>query len=243
MNTFSKISLLLISLWTPGSLAAQQQQILSEQGKKDVARIVQTLADDDMRGRSALTKDIEKAADFISGEMRRIGLVPYAESDYRQSFDLDKISLLSNQAFLNGKALPTDHIIALGSTLDINWNNDSGITLQYIKPEDDFSTAFRNFSKATENTIVFVDSTFADYFKRFGKMLSGPRFAENSNPAPSIVYILTDAPANAPFAIQVKKKGKSFRCSMSPGFYRARAKPMSMLFSPDTTIISAYYLH
>src|SRR2546430_4939811 len=64
-----------------------------------------------MEGRGIGTKGIEKAADYIAGEMKKAGLVPGAGDSYFQSFDMTVgVSLGSNQALsIGGKPMTLDH--------------------------------------------------------------------------------------------------------------------------------------
>src|SRR5690606_14178543 len=103
------------------SIVANGQQVISTLERQHAERILNTLAADDMRGRSALTKDIESAADFIANEMKRIGLMPYAEQNYRQTFQLDKISPKRLSASINKKTIPDGHIITLGNHIHLQW--------------------------------------------------------------------------------------------------------------------------
>ena len=47
----------------------------------DVERVIKTLSADDMQGRATFTPGIEKAARFIEGEYKQIGLLPLAGDD------------------------------------------------------------------------------------------------------------------------------------------------------------------
>ena len=59
--------------------------------QEDVTRIISTLASDDMQGRATFTPGLEKAAQFIEGEYKKIGLKPMAgDSGYRQNFTMVK---------------------------------------------------------------------------------------------------------------------------------------------------------
>lgn len=145
---FLALSLMALSSMTFG------QQVISEQQGQDVSRILNTLASDDMRGRSALTKDIEPAADFIAGEMKKIGLKPYAEESFRQTFQLDKLSPKSNTATINKKTIPAEHIISLGNHVDLKWDDKSSIKIVNITSDSDFAQAFREQSLSKENTLI-----------------------------------------------------------------------------------------
>lgn len=235
MNSIPKI-ILSLSLFAFSAIT-YGQQVISDQERQDVGRILNTLASDDMRGRSALTKDIEPAADFIAGEMKRIGLKPYAEQDFRQTFHLDKISPLSKSATVNNKSIPVDHIISLGNHVDLQWDNNSNIKVAEIKSNDDFAKVFREHSLSKENTLVLVDPAFESYFLRFGQMLNSPKFVEESTQQkPSIVYLLTkEIPTT--YQIQIKRELKKFPLFNVAGIIPGKSKPN------EYVIFSGHYDH
>ncbi|WP_333621302.1 M20/M25/M40 family metallo-hydrolase [Sphingobacterium multivorum] len=235
MNSIPKI-ILSISLLAL-SAVSYGQQVISEQERQDVSRILNTLAADDMRGRSALTKDIEPAADFIAAEMKRIGLSPYAEQNYRQTFQLDKISPVSKSATINKQLIPADHVISLGNHVDLQWDNRSSLNIVEIKSGDDFAKVFREHSLAKENTLVLVDPSFESYFVRFGQMLNSPKFIEDpSKQKPSIVYILT-AEKPQTFQIHIERKLQNFPLFNVAGIIPGKSKPN------EYVIFSGHYDH
>ncbi|HAF34773.1 MAG TPA: peptidase M28 [Sphingobacterium sp.] len=235
MNSIPKI-ILSISLLALTAVS-YGQQVISEQERQDVGRILNTLAADDMRGRSALTKDIETAADFIAAEMKRIGLSPYAEQNYRQTFQLDKISPVSKSATINKQIIAADHIISLGNHVDLQWDNQSSLNIVEIKSGDDFAKVFREHSLAKENTLVLVDPSFESYFVRFGQMLNAPKFIEESTKQkPSIVYLLT-AEKPKTFQIHIERKLQNFPLFNVAGIIPGKSKP------DEYVIFSAHYDH
>jgi len=235
MNSIPKI-ILSLSLFAI-SAVTYGQQVISDQERQDVGRILNTLASDDMRGRSALTKDIEPAADFIAGEMKRIGLTPYAEQNFRQTFQLDKISPTSKSATVNKNVIPADHIISLGNHVDLQWDNNSNIKVAEIKSNDDFAKVFREHSLSKENTLVLVDPVFESYFVRFGQMLNAPKFVEESNKQkPSIVYLLTKEIPKT-YQIQIKRELKKFPLFNVAGIIPGKSKPN------EYVIFSGHYDH
>ncbi|MGF7025163.1 M20/M25/M40 family metallo-hydrolase [Sphingobacterium sp. HSC-15S19] len=235
MNSIPKI-ILSISLLAL-SAVSYGQQVISEQERQDVSRILNTLAADDMRGRSALTKDIEPAADFIAAEMKRIGLSPYAEQNYRQTFQLDKISPVSKSATINKQLIPADHVISLGNHVDLQWDNRSSLNIVEIKSGDDFAKVFREHSLAKENTLVLVDPSFESYFVRFGQMLNSPKFIEDpSKQKPSIVYLLT-AEKPQTFQIHIERKLQNFPLFNVAGIIPGKSKPN------EYVIFSGHYDH
>jgi len=235
MNSIPKI-ILSISLLAL-SAVSYGQQVISEQERQDVSRILNTLAADDMRGRSALTKDIEPAADFIAAEMKRIGLSPYAEQNYRQTFQLDKISPVSKSATINKQLIPADHVISLGNHVDLQWDNRSSLNIVEIKSGDDFAKVFREHSLAKENTLVLVDPSFESYFVRFGQILNSPKFIEDpSKQKPSIVYLLT-AEKPQTFQIHIERKLQNFPLFNVAGIIPGKSKPN------EYVIFSGHYDH
>jgi hypothetical protein len=235
MNSIPKI-ILSLSLFALSAIT-YGQQVISDQERQDVGRILNTLASDDMRGRSALTKDIEPAADFIAGEMKRIGLTPYVEQNYRQTFQLDKISPVSKSATVNKRIVPAEHIISLGNHVNLQWDNKSPLKIAEIKSGEDFATVFREHSLSKENTLVLVDPSFESYFVRFGQMLNTPKFIEEStSQKPSIVYVLTNEKPTT-FQIQIERTLQQFPLFNVAGIIPGKSKPN------EYVIFSGHYDH
>src|SRR5512140_935506 len=66
-------------------LASSADSVINE---KDVRRILSTLAADSMEGRMTGTPGANRAARFISSELRAIGLAPAGDSGYYQKVAL-----------------------------------------------------------------------------------------------------------------------------------------------------------
>jgi len=69
---------------------------------KDVNRIEKTLSSDEMRGRKTFTPDLDRAADFIAGEFKKIGLEDLQPSASQLADDSD----LYRQKFTVGSSHP-----------------------------------------------------------------------------------------------------------------------------------------
>src|ERR1700750_753157 len=90
--------------------------------QNDVERIIKTLSADDMQGRATFTPGIEKAAQFIEGEYKQIGLQPMeGNSGYRQNFTMIKTVPVKADVTINGVAIPADNVAISGSTA-FSWN-------------------------------------------------------------------------------------------------------------------------
>src|SRR5471032_145607 len=75
------------------SSSAREQKKNSAQGgptttPADVRRILSALADDSMEGRASGTRGAQRAARYIGGEMKKIGLEPLGDSGYFQRVDM-----------------------------------------------------------------------------------------------------------------------------------------------------------
>ena len=166
-----------------------------------VKKHLYTLASDDMEGRRSGTPGIEKAAKYIEGEFKRIGLSTYDTlKDYRQTFTFTnrrtqkEITTSNIIGVLEGKSKKDEYVIVsahydqLGirkkeGQLDSLYNgaNDdaSGVTgvlalAEYFKEKGD-----------NERTIVFVAFTAEEMglvgSRHFGKGIDASKFVAGIN--------------------------------------------------------------
>ncbi len=154
---------------------AQKQKKLQITSTENISRILNTLASDEMRGRSSLSiPDISRAADFIASEFKHIGLQPYAEENYRQSFIVNKSKVASQSVLWDGKPLGEDKFLIVGGGVAENFNEGSGLKTLRITAADDFSVKFREYvQKDADNAIVLVDKKHETFLARFKKIYSG----------------------------------------------------------------------
>ena len=146
---------------------------------KDVNRIEKTLSSDEMRGRKTFTPDLDRAADFIAGEFKKIGLEdlqPSAsqladDSDmYRQKFTVGSShprQLTNVVGILPGKSRKDEYVIfsahydhlgvgkaADGDSIYNGANDDASGVTAVIMLAKYFKTLDNN-----ERTIVFAAFT------------------------------------------------------------------------------------
>lgn len=162
---------------------------------KEVLRTLNTLAADDMEGRAAFTPGVERAANFIATEFKKIGLEPYTdESDYRQTFRVARISPATWEVVLDGLEIPREHIIVSSSSPGVNWNTDPGVDIIEIKAGDDFAHRFKEAANSGRDAVVVIDPGFAGLFERYRGFLMRGRINQTPDIAasPSIVYVLAD---------------------------------------------------
>lgn len=194
VTIFMKRTFLILGLIAASVLWLNAQENIVD--KDDISRILNTLASDEMRGRHALSEDIGRAADFISEEFRQIGLEPYAEDNYRQTFHLTKVTAGKQQVSLNNTELAPEHFLVFGSPEQINWDSNSAVKTSSIASDDDFSQKFRSISRNGEgDEIIWVDPKHGPLLARFKRMIGSENLLPSdqaNQQQPTKVFVITE---------------------------------------------------
>lgn len=132
----------------------------------EVARIENTLASNQMRGRKTGSPEIDGAADFIADEFRKAGLQPVQGSSFLQEFVLLKPRLGDLKYAANGTEVDRKNIIVVTSQESLNVDEKSGYDVQTITAGDNLFTKAQNLITAKKNTLVLVDTGMAKNFSR-----------------------------------------------------------------------------
>jgi hypothetical protein len=166
---------------------------------KEVERIERVLSSDDMRGRKTFTPDIDKAAAFIAGEFKAMGLKTWDNSEsYRQEFAMVRPKFISATASFDGTAIDQKNITVVTCQPELKIDQNSKYEIGYIKSGANLFSEAQKFLKANKNYLVLVDTSFITNFSR----LSGLRraiFKTDKN----AVFVLANA-APAKFDIEAK---------------------------------------
>ncbi|MEP2671631.1 MAG: M20/M25/M40 family metallo-hydrolase [Cyclobacteriaceae bacterium] len=180
--------ILIVTVFTHPLMAQDVNKLIKE---KQVSKIINTLASDDMRGRSALVPDdINKAGAFIEKQFKKAGLQPLQGlNGYRQEFQKVKLSRTSLEVIVAGKAISEDRLILSSGAEVINLGTTTPIdTIGKSQP------LFPSLSAIERNggdRIVLVDKTHADEFKTAQHYLSRPKILDpGAQSSGSILYIL-----------------------------------------------------
>ncbi|GGC30878.1 peptidase M28 [Parapedobacter defluvii] len=236
MNVFNHCIWIAVLLLTGCTVRQSSDRIVDT---AEVKRILNTLAADDMEGRAAFSSGIERAADFIATEFDKIGLQPYAQDDYRQTFHVSRIRPTTWEVAFDGADIPLEHVIISSNSPGINWNDEPGVSLIQIQAGDDFAQRFRDASVGGKDAIVVVDTSFASLFERYRGFLMQGRInqpGQPSQPTPSVVYVLANqAPKSfrVSFTNQIEELPLFNVVGMLPG----KSKP------GEYVIFSAHYDH
>lgn len=166
-----------------------------EISRDKVSRIIQTLSSDEMKGRHALSSEINKAADFISAEFNNIGLQTLPQlGDYRQSFTIYSISVDSARISIDGNLLTDNDFFALMDTDSINWNQDK-VSVHTIDSGDKFRRSFDEYRNDDEHSLIIIDQDHSERFHRYRKYFSRPQNKFQLGNARNDLFILYNGPA------------------------------------------------
>ncbi|HWC53501.1 MAG TPA: M28 family peptidase [Chitinophagaceae bacterium] len=199
---------------------------------KEVERIEKVLSSDDMRGRRAFTPDIDRAADFISGEFKKIGLQTWNNSgSYRQEFSMVRSRVISAGAVLDGVVLDPKNIAINSSQTDLKVDQSSGYEIAIMKPGGNFFRETSVFLQSGKNVVVLVDSGYASNFSRLS---SGRRAAFKTTN--NVIFLLTNnVPKN--FSIEAKLEITEQKLANVVGVLPGKSK------KDEYVIFSGHYDH
>lgn len=230
---------LLVSFILVGSQGIAQQAIEETiVNKEEVERILNTLASDEMEGRASFTPGIERAAEFIAQEFRRIGLDEFGTKDYRQTFTMSRISPGGSEVTIDGEVLPAEKVIVSSSNPGIQWNNDKHVQVLHIQEGEEFATQFREISNSGVDALVVVDPSFSSLFARYKGFMSRSRVAapNTSSSGGSTVFVLSDKHPSS-FRVSFTNRIEELPLSNMIGYIRGKSKP------EEYVIFSAHYDH
>lgn len=218
--------------------SAQQKQITSTE---NISRILNTLASDDMRGRSALNlDDIGKAADFIAAEFKEIGLKPYVGDNFRQSFLVNRGSVTEQSVTLADKKLNDDEFLIVGNLDEPITKNTPSIETIKISADDDFSQKFREIVQQNPNkVVVLVDKKHAPFLARFKRIYNRESIVikgqEKAAGSPKVFIVADELPGN--HEIKQTRKTEEFNMFNVAAVLPGKSKP------EEYVVISCHYDH
>jgi len=132
---------------------------------KEVEMIEKTLSSDEMRGRRSFTPDIDKAADFIADEFKKIGLQMWDDSKiYREEFAVIRSTFINASVTFDGTLIDSKNLIAITCQPDLHIDEKSNYSFANIKKGEDLFSVASAFIRADKNVIVLVDTCFASNF-------------------------------------------------------------------------------
>ncbi|MDR9419422.1 M20/M25/M40 family metallo-hydrolase [Gracilimonas sp.] len=160
----------------------------------NVSRIIRTISADEMMGRHAFSKEIEKTVQFIENEFSEIGLQPLPGSNgYRQNFVVYSISPAEVSIRINETNLNNDdQYFGLLNTEELDWNTENA-DIVYISSEDNFRNLFREFSSDSSSSLIVVAEEHSKWFHRYRSFFSRFNRTMNLDDKPSDIFVLFDS--------------------------------------------------
>ena len=142
----------------------------------EAARIEGVLASDSLQGRLAGSDGSEKAARFIAAEFKKAGLQPLAGDSYLQSFGMLQPKDTRVTGTADGVVLNPDGLIVVSVQPSLSLTEASGYKTEHVRPGENIFTRISAIMRTAENTLVFLDSSYARQFPRlagFQRPLAG----------------------------------------------------------------------
>lgn len=198
----------------------------------EALRIDTYLASDDMRGRKTGSPEIDRAADFISGEFKKSGLKNYPGlQSFKQTFTNVRTKFISASGIVNDAPLESSDIIAITTDSLLVLNENSGYSKINIINTENLLTRAEEILNNKKNTIVFVNRFFS---KDFNKLKRFKREGPKNNFA--VVFVLHD---NNPskFSFEIKNKITQVNLTNVVGVLPGKSQKEEMV------IFSSHYDH
>jgi hypothetical protein len=206
--------------------------------QSDVERIIKTLSADDMRGRATFTPDIERAAQFIESEYKKIGLEPMeGDVGYRQSFTMTRVTAIKTLVTINGKLIAPDSVLANTSAASLNWNNDGDVQVVKLSADKNFRTEYRNYQQSGKKMLILVDPQFTAAFNTLRDRLRRGTIVSNANESQALVLVLGNHDDLKSFGVSYTGKSEQLPLANIVGIIPGKTKPN------EYVIFSGHYDH
>jgi len=231
----------LLLLMIAGNASAQNiDKIIT---KAYVDNLIKTLSSDEMQGRATFSPGIDKAATFIEGEFKKIGLKPLSgASGYRQTFYKYQLSPLTNQVAVDGKTIAPEKTLVLSNTAEkVSFNqanSDGWIKLDANKP---FKAQLRSILNSKKRQLVLVDPKFAaDFNLMKGYFAKGAAMDEkemNQANSPASILVLAADTAIKTFDVALQYSLKKLPLFNVAGMIPGKSK------AKELVVFSGHYDH
>jgi len=228
MNTFFRSSVLALAVFFVSSYCIAQKT--DAFNVKEVERIENFLASDEMRGRKTGSPEIDKAAAFIADEFKKAGLQPVQGSSYLQEFVMVKPKLNELKYKAEGADIDSKNIIVVTSKAEVEIDEKSGYEVRYIKAGDNFAGEIGKIITEKKNLVVLVDTSFSKTFPRLA-----PRRPMFQNPNNKVFILGNVLPKE--FKIKANHSFEETRLANVVGILPGKTK------KAEQVIFSGHYDH
>jgi len=207
-------------------------QTVPDISESEVSRIEKTLASDNMQGRKVYTPGIETAASFIAREFKDAGLKPLMGLyDFRQSFTMVDPELVEADVMLDGVSVDKNKVIAFTAVSALTITEENSYLKVYVKNLADFNKIIIKYLDATQDVLIFVDTSLFKKFKRLAAFHI-PQFEGCGNR----IFLITEKEPKQ-YRIGIKQKTVKKDLTNLVGIIPGKSKP------DEYVIFSAHYDH
>ncbi len=210
-------------------LFAQAQQIDKIITRAETERIETYLASDELAGRKPFTPGIEKAAQFISAEFEKSGLLK-TNNSYLQSFPMYQSKLISVAGGLDEQTLELKQVAIISKESSIQIDEKSGFDVVSLKEGENFGQNAYRIMSAKKPTIAFLHESFAKFIPR----LSG-RGPLRENQSTIIFVVANTIPTK--FKVSATQQVEKLQLSNIVGILPGKSRPN------EYVIFSGHYDH
>jgi hypothetical protein len=192
---YMRIHLVAACLGALGSLPATAQT-KNAVSAATVQRVLTTLAADDMQGRATGQPGQLKAAEFLAGEFKRIGLQPLpGATSFMQEFPAYESAVTSLAVTLDGAAVPAGRAAAFTTQPQLSWTERDSVRVLLLGPAEKVQAHYREILRPAKNTLVVFDPAQAAAFQTLVSQYGKPRLRGEATGSPySSVLVLAEAP-------------------------------------------------
>ena len=214
------------------SLLSFSQNIDQIINSKEVLRIENVLASDQMQGRKTFTPSVDKAADFIADEFKKSGLKYFdGLTSYKQPFFMKKATTVSASGNMDGTAVVAENIVALTTDADLNFDENSGFTKVVIGDTSNFFREAFDLIKRNQKYLVLVNIAHANNFQRLRRFNR-----ESFDEKVPVVFVLTNENPTS-YRFEIKNNITTSSLANVVGVLPGKSK------KDEYVIFSAHYDH
>ena len=198
---------------------------------KEVERIENFLASDEMRGRRAGSPEIDKAASFLADEFKKAGLQPLQNGSYLQQFAMLRPRLKELKFKAEGADVDVKNIVVVTSKPELEVDEKSGYEVRQIKAGANLFVEASTIGAEKKNILVVVDTSFSRNFPRL-TFLKRQMF---SSPFSKVFILASSAPKE--FKVKADHSFDETRYTNVVGILPGKSK------KAEQVIFSAHYDH
>jgi hypothetical protein len=219
-----KIVLACAFLLVAGSTFSQDVNKLIK--KRYVYKVIKTLSADNMQGRATFTPGIEKAAKFIEGQFKSIGLVPMAGDDgFRQNFHMYRSSVTSLSCTINGQQIASLNVCASADE-PFNWTETSDVQVNVLGKSDNLRRAYGGYLADHKKHLILVDTSQTTSFKRvYNYVHAGKVTLKPAKGAAPIVFVLGSFGEVKNYKVDCVAETKELPATNMVGIIPGKTKP------------------